>query len=231
MKVHYLQHVPFEGPGYIENWLNDKRHDISATRLYEGGFRLPDIDNIDALIIMGGPMGVYDEQEYPWLPEEKAFIKACIRSGKKVLGICLGAQLTAVCLGGEVHRAPNTEIGWFPVLPTEACKSLPWLYDLFKTNPTVFHWHGDQFSIPDGSPDLLVTAANTNQAFYYNEKVIGLQFHLEVTQQTLQQMLEHGAHELTKTPNIQTAEEISAESIHIAPSNQIMQQILDKWLG
>jgi len=230
MRVHYLQHVPFEGLGYIETALHDAGHHISATRFFEAGYRLPDIDKIDALIIMGGPMGVYDEHIYPWLLEEKAFIETCIQSGKRVLGICLGAQLTAVCLGGEVHRAPNIEIGWFPVIPTEACQSLPWLFDLFKNNPTVFHWHGDQFGIPDGSIDLLSSAANNSQAFYYSSTIIGLQFHLEVTQQTLQEMVKHGAHELTNAPYIQTVTKINAQTSLIKECNRIMQAILDKWL-
>jgi len=231
MRVHYLQHVPFEGPGYIETWLKDTGHSILATRFYEAGYRLPDANAIDALIIMGGPMGVYDEHEYPWLIEEKAFIEECIQSGKRVLGICLGAQLTAVCLGAEVHPAPNKEIGWFPVIPTPSCKTIPWLYDLFRDEPSVFHWHGDQFDIPPGCIDLLSSAANSNQAFYYNEKVIGLQFHLEVTPATMQLMLDHGAVELTDAQYIQTAATITAETNHIKGCNRIMQAILDSWLA
>jgi len=231
MRVHYLQHVPFEGPGYIETWLKKAGHSISVTRLYEAGHRLPDIAAIDALIVMGGPMGVYDEHEYPWLLAEKSFIEECIQSGKRVLGICLGAQLTAVCLGAEVHPAPNKEIGWFPVTPTEASKTLPWMYDLFRDEPVVFHWHGDQFRILAGSIDLLSSAANRNQAFYYNEKVIGLQFHLEVTEKSMQLMLDHGAAELTDAPYIQTAGKICAETYHIEGCNKIMAAILDNWLG
>ena len=231
MRVHYLQHVPFEGLGYIETALHDAGHQISATRFFEAGYRLPDIDKIDALIIMGGPMGVYDEHIYPWLLAEKAFIESCIQSGKKVLGICLGAQLTAVCLGGEVHRAPNIEIGWFPVTPTASSKVLTWFHELFQDEPVVFHWHGDQFSIPDGSIDLLSSPANINQAFYYNEKVIGLQFHLEVTEKSMQLMLEHGANELTDAEYIQSASTISSETSHIKGCNRVMQIILDNWLG
>ena len=139
MKVHYLQHVFFEGLGYIENWLTKNNHTISSTRFYEHGYRLPEAENIDVLIVMGGPMGVYDEDRFPWLKEEKTFIRNCIQSGKKVLGICLGAQLIADCLGAKVDKAAHKEIGWFPVTPTEECKQLVWFYELFKGNPTVFH--------------------------------------------------------------------------------------------
>jgi GMP synthase-like glutamine amidotransferase len=231
MKVHYLQHVPFEGLGYIETWLCEQGFSVSSTRLWEAGWRLPAVEAIDALIIMGGPMGVYDEDEYPWLVEEKAFIGECIRSGKKVLGICLGAQLVALCLGAAVRAAPNKEIGWFPVEPTESGKGIAWLYELFGERPVVFHWHGDQFGIPGGCIDLLSSAANGNQAFYYNERVIGLQFHLEVTRETLQQMVEHGADELVGGIYIQDAEKIGSETRLIERSNQMMNAILERWLS
>lgn len=90
MKVHYLQHIPFEGLGYIENLLKENGYEISSTRFYEADYRLPPVAEIDALIIMGGSMGVYDDHNYTWLHEEKMFIEDCIQAGKKVLGICPG---------------------------------------------------------------------------------------------------------------------------------------------
>lgn len=83
MRVHYLQHVPFESLGYIETWLKENKHKISATLLYESDHQFPGIEEIDALIIMGGPMGVYDDKKYDWLNKEKSFIKDCIQAGKK----------------------------------------------------------------------------------------------------------------------------------------------------
>jgi GMP synthase-like glutamine amidotransferase len=231
MNVHYLQHVPFEGLGYIETWLKEKECFISSTRFYETGYDLPAVEAIDVLIIMGGPMGVYDVGQYPWLLEEKQFITDYIQSGKKVLGICLGAQLLADNLGAKVYGAPYKEIGWFPVKPTEESKQLAWFYDLFKDQPRVFHWHGDQFEIPHGSLNLLSSEANNNQAFSYGDHVIGLQFHLEVTQDTLSEMLENGASELTGAPYIQKAAEIIAFETNIARCNTIMAKILGAWLS
>jgi len=231
MRVHYLQHVSFEELGYIGEWLAGREASVSSTRFWKAGWELPSVDAIDALIVMGGPMGVYDEHEYPWLVAEKAFIERCILSGKKVLGICLGAQLLSVCLGSEVHRASNKEIGWFPVAPTEASKGIPWLHELFMARPVVFHWHGDQFGIPETGLNLLLSAANSNQAFYYNERIIGLQFHLEVTEETLRQMVEHGVDELVDGTYIQTAEKIVSETGNIGASNQMMKAILECWLG
>jgi len=230
MNVHYLQHVPFEGLGYIEDWLIENKYSISSTRFYEADYNLPAVENIDALIIMGGPMGVYDTVPHPWLLEEKQFITDCIESGKKVLGICLGAQLLADNLGAKVYGASHREIGWFPVKPAEESKQLSWFYDLFKDQPTVFHWHGDQFEIPEGGLDLLSSAANNNQAFSYGDNLIGLQFHLEVTRDTLIDMLENGASELTDAPYIQKVEEITAREANISRCNAMMAKILENWL-
>lgn len=231
MKVHYLQHVPFENLGYIENWLKENNHDISVTRFYEKNYSLPAPSGIDALIIMGGPMGVNDEDKLSWLKEEKAFIKNCIQSGKKVLGICLGAQLIADCLGSKVGKAKHKEIGWFTVKPTEDCKQLPWFYNLFKNNPTVFHWHGDQFQIPGkGALNLLFSQANTNQAFLYGENVLGLQFHLEVTEESINELLKYGASELMQRSFIQTIPEIKNGRKFIHRCNKKMSEILCNWL-
>lgn len=231
MNVHYFQHVPFEGLGYIETWLKENHHNISATKFYETDFLLPEISEIDALILMGGPMGVYDEIRFPWLKQEKAFIKSCIQSDKKVLGICLGAQLIADCLGAKVISAKNKEIGWFPVIPTEECKKNAWFYRLFKHNPVVFHWHGDQFEIPEnGSLNLLYSEANLNQAFYYNQNIIGLQFHLEVTHDNLIQMLDNGKKDLEQLPFVQSIEQLNSGAEKIMKCNVLMNDILNNWL-
>lgn len=230
MKVHYLQHEPFEGLGYIENWLTKNNHTISSTRFYDPGYRLPEAEDIDTLIVMGGSMGVYDEDRFPWLKEEKAFIRHCIQSGKTVLGICLGAQLIADCLGAKVDKAAHKEIGWFPVMPAEGSKHLAWFHELFKNNPTVFHWHGDRFGIPDGGLNLLSSDANTNQAFYYNGNVIGLQFHLEVTEETIGLMLENCTGELCESLYIQTKEQIKAGTVYTENCNRRMSGILQNLL-
>jgi GMP synthase-like glutamine amidotransferase len=232
MNVHYFQHVPFEGLGYIETWLKDNHHNISATKFFEIDFLFPEISEIDALIVMGGPMGVYDEIQFPWLKQEKAFIKLCIQSGKKVLGICLGAQLIADCLEAKVVFAKNKEIGWFPVIPTEECKQVAWFYELFKHNPFVFHWHGDQFEIPqDSDLNLLYSGANVNQAFYYNQNIIGLQFHLEVTVESLIIMIESGIDEISdNSPYIQNKSKLLTNCSHIPQCNRLMGKILLNWL-
>lgn len=232
MNIHYLQHVSFEGLGYIGIWLKEHDHNITSTRFFEKSHHLPNVEEIDAVIVMGGPMSVYDEDKYPFLKEEKAFIKNCIREGKKILGICLGAQLIADCLGAKVNKAPHTEIGWFPVTPTAESRQIPWFYELFRDAPTVFHWHGDKFDIPEGSLDLLSSEANTNQAFYYSEKIIGLQFHLEVIQDTVMLMLKNGISELQESPYQQTTTLIQNGVKNSGRAcNEIMSAILHQWLN
>lgn len=114
MRAHYLQHVPFEGLGSIEAWLHEAGYSIGVTRLFEGD-AFPDPDDLDLLIVMGGPMSVNDEHRYPWLIQEKAFIRAAIDAGVAVLGVCLGAQLIASAHGAPVYPNHAAEIGWFPI--------------------------------------------------------------------------------------------------------------------
>ena len=179
MKLHYFQHEPFEGLGMIADWAAKQGHVLSCTPFFDPGARLPKLDEYDALVVMGGSMGVYDEDRFPWLAAEKAHIRAAIDAGKRVLGICLGAQLIAACLGAKVAPHTHKEIGWFPVAMTDAGVVHPLLAG-FNSAMTVFHWHGDRFEIPAGAQHLMSSAACDNQAFIYGEHVLALQFHLEM---------------------------------------------------
>jgi GMP synthase-like glutamine amidotransferase len=177
MRAHYLQHVPFEGPGTIAPWLETAGYLVTATKLYEST-SLPPLDQIDILIIMGGPMSVNDEERFPWLRMEKQYIKQSIESGRAVLGICLGAQLIASAMGESIYPNRRKEIGWFPVqgIVSEHEKSF-----VFPPIIDVFHWHGETFDLPEGAVLLATSEGCKNQAFQIGSKVIGLQFHLEVT--------------------------------------------------
>jgi GMP synthase-like glutamine amidotransferase len=184
MHNHYLQHVDFEGPGYIEQWVKDKGYQLSSTRLYKNE-QLPDLEEIDLLIVMGGPMGVSDEDQYPWLVEEKTYISRAIDKGKRILGICLGAQLLAHVLGAEVTQAPHTEIGWFPVTHKNNHSILAGLPESF----IAFHWHGDMFDIPKGAVPVFKSEGCPNQGFIYRDQIVGFQFHFETTPESLEAML------------------------------------------
>jgi GMP synthase-like glutamine amidotransferase len=191
MRLHALQHVPFEGVGAIAAWAADRGHTLATTHLYAGEIP-PPVGEYDLLVVMGGPMGVYDEQDHPWLAGEKKAIEAAVAGNKAVLGICLGAQLVAVVLGGAVTRNPVPEIGWFKVTLTPEGQAEPVLAGLPESF-YAFHWHGDTFSIPSGAVHAASSAACPNQAFVYKGKVIGLQFHLESTPATMQNLIKHCA--------------------------------------
>ncbi|MBN2403249.1 MAG: amidotransferase [Spirochaetes bacterium] len=199
MRSHYLQHVPFEGLGSMEAWLKSAGYSVTCTRLYAND-SLPESGSIDFLIIMGGPMSVNDENEYPWLVREKIFIREFIESGKSVLGVCLGAQLIASAMGCRVYRNSEKEIGWFPV------RGLPQPGDQifnFPESAVVFHWHGETFDLPSGAVLLASSEACVNQAFQLCKSVIGLQFHLETTPQSALKMIENCGDELQPSSYIQ----------------------------
>lgn len=193
LRVQVFQHVPFEGLGSMEAWFAGRGHALSAVRFFAGD--LPGGPDPDWLIVMGGPMGVHDEAEFPWLKAEKAAIKAAVGRGAAVLGVCLGAQLLAHVLGAEVKPNADKEIGWFPVTLAPEAKAT-WLGRAFPETFTPFHWHGDTFGIPAGAVPLGSSAACRNQGFLYRERCLGLQFHPEVTPASLAALSEQCGNEL-----------------------------------
>ena len=225
LSIHALTHVSFEGLGCIEQWIHSNNHLLTHTHLYEV-HHFPEVTKIDWLIIMGGPMGVYDDVEYPWLAEEKIFIRQAIDAGKTIIGICLGAQLIAEVLGASVYPNDQKEIGWFDVKLSETAQKHP-LFENFEKQFQVFHWHGDTFDIPFGGDPWISSDRCTNQAFLIHEKVLGLQFHLEVTEQSLNAMIDHGNEELVVNNSIQSSETILGETNYIDDNNRKMFQLLD----
>jgi GMP synthase-like glutamine amidotransferase len=208
MRIHCLQHVPFEGPAGIADWAASRGHSVTTTPVYDGA-PPPDPSGFDWLVVMGGPMGVYDEEVHPWLAAEKACLRETIAAGKTVIGVCLGAQLLAQVLGARVYRNPVKEIGWFPVELTEAAREC----DPFAFLPdqlTVYHWHGDTFDLPDGALHLARSEGCAHQAFLWGGRVLGLQFHLESTAVSVRDLVAHCADELVPGPYVQTAETMLA---------------------
>jgi GMP synthase-like glutamine amidotransferase len=226
LRIHYLQHVPFEDPGSIHTWIISKGHQVSCTRFFEND-TMPNIEDIDWLIVMGGPMGVHDEVDYPWLIKEKKYIRQAIIAGKTVIGICLGAQLISLVLGGKVYPNPEKEIGWHPVQLSKKALEHPSFQSFEKEFP-VFHWHGDTFDLPPGATPLAESDACKNQAFLYNEHVLGLQFHLEITEDGVYKLLRHCKNELTQGKYIQPADEIIAGLPYIPINTWRMENLLNR---
>lgn len=227
MRIHCLQHVPFEGPAGIGDWAARKGHPVTTTPLFEHrGF--PDQGTFDWLVIMGGPMGVRDEADYPWLADEKGLIREAIGVGKTVIGVCLGAQLIAHILGARVYRNSHREIGWFPVeLTDQGRTSGPFAF--LPPRFEVFHWHGDTFDLPDGAVHLASSEGCAHQAFLYQGRVLGLQFHLESTPASVADIVANCADEITSGSYVQDAERmLAAPGEDYARINQALFGILDR---
>jgi GMP synthase-like glutamine amidotransferase len=223
MQAHIFQHLAFEGPGNIQPWLLKQGFEVSYT-VFSANLRIPGLDEIDFLVIMGGSMSANDEEKYPWLIEEKRFIRNFISTGKPALGICLGAQLIASSLGARVYPNNEKEIGWFPV---EGSGSLPQSCFRFPASFTPLHWHGETFDLPDGAVHLASSEACANQAFQYGNKVLALQFHPEINEDTLNDFIHHFKDELIPGNFIQTDHELLAGGVaNILQMELLIEKIL-----
>jgi GMP synthase (glutamine-hydrolysing) len=227
MKLHYLQHVPFENLANIEPWAIEKGFEVTHTALYLND-PLPPIEDIDWLVILGGPMNVYEETEYTWLKNEKEFIKEAIEADKVLIGICFGAQLIAEALGSRIYPNTYKEIGWFPVCLSNKVETIE-LTDSLPEILEVFHWHGDTFELP---PDATLLASNTvtkNQAFVITSKILGLQFHLEYNLESVQLMLNNCHNELKEEPYIQSSDQIISSPERFKQLHHYMEILLNNF--
>lgn len=227
MRVHWLQHADHEDLGCIAPWLAARGAQVTLTRL-QAGEVLPDHRDYDSLIVMGGPMNIYEHVAHPWLVAEKRFIREAIDSDRKLLGICLGSQLIADVLGGPVTRNAEPEVGWFEVALNAPGRAHPLFADWPDRFPA-FHWHGDTFAIPPGAQALMTSEACANQGFVWGERVLGLQFHLEVTAADARVWFQHESPAPRRY--VQDARFILERLDHFAANNRLMLRLLDRFLG
>jgi GMP synthase-like glutamine amidotransferase len=225
LRIHYFQHVEYEGLGSIEEWISSSGHSLSSTRFFEET-RLPELSDFDWLIVMGGAMSVNDEQQFPWLADEKRFIRQAVDAGKTVLGICLGSQLVSVALGAKVYKNNEKEIGWFDIELTCLGKSNS-LFSESGSRLKVFHWHGDTFDLPENAIHLFYSEGCKHQAYIYKDRVLALQFHLEMTTNSLKAMIEYGRQELNPARYIQTEMELLSNSQLIESNRKVLFKLLD----
>lgn len=227
MRIVCVRHVPFEGPGWIEDWAAERGHDLVLVDAITECF--PDPANVEFLVVLGGPMGAGDVDANPWMVPERELMLACVARRKPVLGICLGAQMLAAALGGSVRRGEQPEIGWYPVrLSATAAGS-----DVFTGWPSQFvtgHWHGDTFVLPPGVGSAAASEVTPNQAFVAEGGlVVGLQFHLEWTPDDLRTLVECSGEDLSVGGAWVTSPEgLLAEAGHFDTGRTLLFRLLDR---
>ena len=226
MRIACLKHVRYEGPAYFPDWAGRHGHRLVEYLVPEVG--LPPADGFDRVIIIGGPMSVWETERHPWLASEKRYLAGLLDNRVPVLGVCLGAQLLAEHLGAGVRAGDQKEIGWFRIETDPGVRST-WLGDALPDRFESFLWHGDYIDLPQGAVPVARTAAHATQGFVYGPH-LALQFHLEVTPQWARRLAERDAHELVHAPFVQTASEIvGAPPERYRDNNRLMDRVLERW--
>jgi GMP synthase-like glutamine amidotransferase len=231
MRIHCFQHVGFETPANISEWIETNGHSVDYTRFFEKEFEFPEIDSIDVLLVLGGYMNADDDATFPWLKAEKEFINQAISAAKKVIGICLGSQLIASASGAKVFAAKEKEIGFFPIEFSDEALS-DYYFAHFTKFYTVFHWHGDTFKIPDKARRIASTETTENQGFYLDKNVLAFQFHLEMNEEVIEEMLLQDGKELAEKGRfIQDIETVRRGFHHLKQNKADLFLLLDKFLA
>ena len=180
-RVLVIQQVAHEGLGTFEAHFTRAGAELAFVKAYDAKAKWPVVGDFDGLVVMGGPQGAYEQAKYPYLTKEVDLLRAAVKAGKPVLGVCLGSQLLAATLGGTVSKNHTKEIGWHPVMREPGADGDP-LWDAFGQTETVFQWHGDTFTLPKGAVQLASAPLCDQQAFRFGRVAYGIQFHLEVTE-------------------------------------------------
>jgi GMP synthase-like glutamine amidotransferase len=227
MTIRVLQHAANEGPGRIAEWAAERGHAVHVHHLYNGD-PLPAVDFFDALVVMGGEMNIYQYRDYPWLKLERDCIVSALEHGRPIIGICLGAQLTADALGSRVYQNAEYELGWLPVSFTAEGREI---FPDLPAEATVLHWHGDTFTLPPDATRLATSAGCPEQGFVIEKRCLGLQFHLEVDRTLAKQMVEGS--NLANWPSgrhVRTPEEILREvDAHNETNRHFLYGLLDRF--
>ena len=227
-EVIVLQHVECETIGSIQEMLSARKVSARVVRLFDGTAVPASLGTARGLIVMGGPMGVYDHDRFPFLRDEMRLIEATVREMRPVLGICLGSQLLAAALGAKVRPSGRQEIGWHEVSLTPAAKSDPLWLDVPATF-TALHWHGDVFDLPEGAELLASSRMTAHQAFRFGKNAYGLLFHLEVTSSGIERMAAAFPGDLQQVGLSSTAL-IEQSRRNLSDLRIIAEQVFGRWL-
>lgn len=226
MRWHCLYHRLAQGPGYAADWLAAHGHTLTYTRLFEPEPVFPALSEFDGLLILGGEMSVYDEDYLPWLRAEKAFLQQTLRVGKLTLALGLGAQLLAQALGGEVSANPEPEFGFWTVRFAAKALAHPLLRG-WPEKAAVLHWHFDAFTVPPGAMRVGMSAGCAAQGFVWGDGVVGLQFHPEMSEEMVENLLVAEGHDLVEEEEfVQTAEQIRAKLKSVWKGRLLLETLL-----
>lgn len=226
MHIHYFQHAAFEHVGSIRSWCNENGHKITGTKTFETT-DFPDLNDINFLIIMGGPQSAVNYQDYPYLEKEVEYIKAAIKTDKLVLGVCLGAQLIAIASGGKAVPSPYKEIGLFPIKLNQDGINDP-VFSVFNSSEIdSLHWHNDMAVPPEGFKILASSEGCPIQVFSNGKNIYGLQCHFELTRFGIEDLIKNCLVDFKADgPYIMDPEKI--KKLDTVPINLHMNRILEK---
>lgn len=225
MNILCITHADFETPGIIEEWAQLNGHDFHITKPYKGE-DLPDVNQFDFLIVMGGPQSPLKIEEFPYLASEIALIREAVSKGTRVLGFCLGAQLIGEALGAKTERSPEKEVGVYPITLTSEGSDDPLLQGMPETFP-VIHWHNDMPGLTPGAALLASSKGCPRQIIRYKKNVYGFQCHLEITHDGIETMIEAVPNDLSPSKFTQSRDELIRQNY--TPINDVMMTVLNRY--
>jgi GMP synthase (glutamine-hydrolysing) len=223
MKMLFVTHATFEKPGCIETWAKKHGYETEEVCPYKGE-KLPDINEYDFLVVMGGPQSPLEIEKDPYLMDEINLIKQAITKHKRIIGVCLGAQLIAEALGAKTERSPHREIGMYLVEQLEEAKFDP-VFGQFPEKYDVMHWHSDMPGIPAGATLLAKSEGCPRQIFRYGDRIYGFQCHFELTKELVLGMIEHCPNDLRAGTYVRSVEELTYADY--SQINLKMEKVLD----